>query len=337
MVDDKKPILETYPPLLRNLGYYIRTASHKAEALQLISEDKFNIVFLDQFLGPCIGLDLLAEMSAINPELYYVIITGNDSADLAVECLKRGAADFISKPFFITDLIKSIDHVNRKRELDRQKKEILKVLEQKVIEKTEELKNVYFSVLASLAQTMEKKDMGTYGHSRRVAHFSELIAAVIGLKEKDQEDLKAAALLHDLGKIGISDFILGKSGSLNEKEMDAVRSHPQKGVEILKPLKQFSHILPAILHHHESYDGSGYPAGLAGEEIPIFARIIATADAYDAILSNRPYRSGRNHDYAVRELLKYSSQQFDPQVVNAFVEASSIHRHLFEYSQTYEE
>jgi putative nucleotidyltransferase with HDIG domain len=329
IVDDERRILETFSIMLEEMGHYVKTASDPDDALTFISEDEFDIVFLDQFLGRAKGLDLMQRMAKINPDLYYVIITSNGNPDLAVESLKRGASDFITKPFFIADLIKSIEYVNKKRELDKQKKELLATLESEVNEKTKELQEIYFSVLSSLAQAMEKKDIGTYGHSKRVTYYSRLIAAALDLKENDRKDLKAAALLHDIGKIGISDFILGKQGPLNEKEFQTVKDHPQKGVEILKSLKQFESLLPAILHHHENYDGSGYPHGLSGENIPLLARIIAVADTYDAILSDRPYRTARNHGKAINELLNSAGRQFDPVIINAFVKADAKYHEVF--------
>lgn len=324
LVDDEERILETYSLLLQNLGYYVKTASRPDNAIKLISGDSFDIVFVDQFLGSVKGLDLIQQMSGINQGLYYVMITANGSADLAVESLKKGASDFITKPFLIADLLKSIEYVNKKKELDIQKKNILLTLETKVDEKTNEIKEVYFSVLLTLAQAMEKKDTGTYGHCRRVTHYSKKIAAALGLEEREREDLRAAAMLHDIGKIGISDFILGKQGSLNSGEIQTVKSHPQKGVEILEPLQQFKSILPAILHHHENYDGSGYPYGLAGEDIPLLARVISVADTYDAILSDRPYRSASDHEKAVNELIRCSGKQFDPNIITTVVRSGGL-------------
>lgn len=329
IVDDEKRILETFSMLLGDHGYRVETASRAEEAFRLVGEAKFDIVFLDHFLGSARGIDLMQELSAADPDLSFVLMTANGSTDLAVEALKRGASDFISKPFFIADMIRSIEHVSTKRELDRQKREMFQVLQQKVREKTEELNRVHFSVLSSLAQAMEKRDVGTYGHSKRVNYQSRLIAAALGLDERQRDELKTAAMLHDIGKIGITDFILGKEGPLSTEEKEIIKSHPQKGYEILKPIRQFEPILPAILHHHEHYDGTGYPAGLAGEDIPLYARIIAIADTYDAIISNRPYRRGASHDMAVQEILRFSGKQFDPRILNAFVTADAQYRRLF--------
>jgi putative two-component system response regulator len=318
LVDDEKRILQTFSMLLGDLGYPVAAASNAEDALELVRSKTFDIVFLDQFLRTTTGLELMRQMSSISPDLYYVIMTADGNTDLAVESLKTGASDFISKPFFVADLIRSIDYVNKKRELDRQRKEMFLVLERQIEEKTEELKKVCFSMLSSLSQAMEKKDIGTYGHSQRVSHYSMVIASSLVLDKKERDDLLAAAVLHDVGKIGISDVILGKPGPLTEQEMEVVRDHPSKGVEILKPIRQFKSILPAILHHHENYDGSGYPYGLAGENIPMLARIIAVADSYDAILSVRPYRAAGSHDKAIEELRQCAGKQFDPLIVDAF-------------------
>lgn len=332
LVDDDRRILEIFSRSLQDLDYYVKTASSQDEMLHRLSKETFDIVFLDQCLGQTKGLNIIRRVRDRDPELYFVIITGNGSIELAVESLKTGAADFISKPFFVTDLIKSIDYVKRKKELAREKKELISKLEFKLDKKTEELRKVYLSVLASLAQAMEKKDAGTYGHSRRVGYYSRLIATVLDLDEYEKNSINAAALLHDIGKIGISDFILGKQGPLDKEEIDIIKSHPREGVEILKPLEQFEPILPAILHHHEHFDGSGYPGGLSGEDIPLSARIIAVADTYDAILSHRPYRSASAHDSAIKELLKHAGTQFDAAIVGAFIESIARYHHLYEPS-----
>jgi putative nucleotidyltransferase with HDIG domain len=337
LVDDEESILNAYSAMLTEFGYQTETASKPDKAIELVQKHRFSTVFLDQYLGPVTGLSLMQQMARIDPELYFVIITANGTADLAVESLKKGASDFIAKPFSVSDLIKSIEYVDKKRDLDIQRKQMLSTLESRIAEKSKELNNTYFSVLSSLAQAMEKKDLGTYGHSRRVTHYAKLIAAALDLSDTDRDHLKVAAMLHDIGKIGASDLILGKPGPLNKAEMNVIKGHPEKGVDILKPLissfKQFESILPTILHHHENYDGSGYPDGLSGDNIPLLARIISVADTYDAILSNRPYRSAKDHAFAVHELQSYSGKQFDPAVVNAFVDTDTKYRQLFEHSK----
>ena len=318
LVDDEVNILHVLTDILREMDCYVRTANRPEEALRLMNEESFDIAFVDNFLGSIEGIQLIEQMGRMDPDLHYVLMTGNPNIDLAIASLKKGVADFLRKPFRIEDILISIDHVNRKRELEQQRKELMSVLELKVQEKTDELKQIYLSVLVTLSRTVEKKDLGTYGHSMRVSHISGRIAQGLALSAQEVDDVKAASLLHDIGKIGISDCILAKQGPLTEEESGIVRSHTRKGVEILQPLKQFEALLPAILYHHERYDGSGYPAGLSGDVVPLSARIIAVADTYDAILSDRPYRPAATHDKAMQELRAWSGKQFDARVVSVF-------------------
>lgn len=328
LVEDEVRILEVYGTMLIDEGYRVSTARCAADALRLVSLNKYDVAFVDQFLGSSRGVELMHSLKKMDPDLSVVIMTGNGSTDIAVDALKQGAVDFIMKPFLLKDLIRSIDYAQKKQELELAKKIFLKELEQSVSEKTEELKTVYTNVLSSLAHAMEQRDRGTYGHSRRVEYTARLIAAALDLDGQERADLKTAALLHDIGKIGITDFILGKEGPLTEEERAVIRRHPQKGVDILKPIRHYQSVLPGILHHHENYDGTGYPAGLAGEEIPLHARIIAVADTYDAIISTRPYRKGSTHFEALRELQYFSGSQFDPKIVKAFAAADARYRQV---------
>jgi putative two-component system response regulator len=318
LVDDDARILDVLSCMLRELGCNIKTASGPVEALDLVGREKFHMAFVDNLLGPVEGIDLIGQLGKIDPDLHFVIMTGNPNIETAIHALKKGVSDFLRKPFHVEDLLVSIDHVNRKRELEQQRREMMSGLELKVQEKTAELKQTYLSVLVALSRAVEKKDLGTYGHSVRVGDISARIAATLAFSPEAVEDIRAASLLHDIGKIGISDFILAKKEPLSMEEEAIIKSHPEKGVEILKPLMQFASILPAILYHHERYDGTGYPAGLSGESIPLAARIIAVADTYDAILSDRPYRAAGTIEKAVAELKTCAGTQFDPLVVDTF-------------------
>ncbi len=318
IVDDEKRILQTFKLMFSDSAARVTTASNAEEALGALSGDRFDLVFLDCFIGKDRGLDLMQKMASRDPSLYFVMITANGNTDLAVEALKRGAADFITKPFFFADIIKSITYVNKKKELDQQKKELLATLETKVQERTQELETVYVDVLASLAQVLETRDFSTFGHCKRVSHYAQLIAGEMGLSHEDKHYLQIASLLHDVGKIGISDSILLKPAALDKDEWSSLKHHPAKGVEILKPLKYLGPALPAILHHHEFYDGTGYPAGLKADAIPLNARIIAVADAWDVMRSDRPYRKALSREAAEAELRKFAGVQFDPVVVDIF-------------------
>lgn len=324
IVDDEKMILKTFAMMLSEFGFFLKTAASAADAAECVRNEQFDIVFLDQHIGRDRGLDLMEKMREIDPSLYYVIITANGNADLAIDALKRGASDFLIKPFFAADLIRSIEFVLRKRDLDNQRKELLESLEAKVRERTQALETIHLDVLASLAQALEARDFSTYGHCKRVSEYAKRIAKKLDFDAEELRYLEIGALLHDVGKIGINDMILLKPGKLDPVEWKNLRSHSEKGVEILKPLKYLEPALPGILHHHENYDGSGYPHGLKGENIPLMARIISVADAWDVMRSDRPYRKAKRHQDAAAELITFAGRQFDPAIVNMFIEDALV-------------
>lgn len=181
-----------------------------------------------------------------------------------------------------------------------------------------------FWVAQSLLQAMKERDPYTYGHCRRVARNARLLAKAAGLSEYEQEVTELASLFHDLGKMGIPDTVLNKPGRLTPDEIQMMRAHPQKSVEIVSPLSQvqvFKSTLPNILSHHERIDGFGYPDGLKGEAIPLISRIIVIADTFDAMTTTRPYRKGLTNEIAYKELKLFSKRQFDPSLVKVFLEA----------------
>jgi putative nucleotidyltransferase with HDIG domain len=179
-------------------------------------------------------------------------------------------------------------------------------------------KQSIMGAVQALAASVDAKDHYTFGHSEKVAKYAEGIAKELGYSAKDIDPLKTAALLHDIGKIGISDYVLSKDAVLNQTDWQELKQHPERGVKIIEKIEALKTSLGGVLHHHESYDGSGYPMGLKGETIPLDARIIAVADSYDAMTSNRPYRKQMTHIKAIEEITRYSGSQFDPIVVNAF-------------------
>ncbi|MFI5343088.1 MAG: HD domain-containing phosphohydrolase [Chlamydiales bacterium] len=182
-----------------------------------------------------------------------------------------------------------------------------------------ELKDTLISTTVSLALAVEAKSPWTQKHSERVAEYAIKIASEMGISEGEKKDLRLAGLLHDIGKIGIYESILDKPGRLTPEETDLVKQHCMKGVEILKPIRGLEAILPLIAHHHENYDGSGYPNGLEGESIPFLSRILAMADAYDSMTADRPYRKAPGKAFAMMEMQRCSGKQFDPNVVSAFL------------------
>jgi putative nucleotidyltransferase with HDIG domain len=185
----------------------------------------------------------------------------------------------------------------------------------------DELKETFFMAVSTLAETIEKRDPYTGGHTKRVMEYSLAIGRALALTGEDMTRLKLSAILHDVGKIGVSDSVLLKPGRLTDEEFEEIKKHTVYGAEILNHIKQFKHIIPGVKQHHEKYDGKGYPDGLKGDEIDITARIIAVADSFDAMTSNRPYRQGLSLDTAFEELRKHAGAQFDPDIVSAFFTA----------------
>ena len=181
-----------------------------------------------------------------------------------------------------------------------------------------DLENFIISMIKSLVYAIEAKDVYTRGHSERVSNFCMLMADHLELEETEKKALQWASILHDVGKIGVPEKILNKKERLDDKEYRIIKEHPQKGFNILRPLEQLSDALPGVLHHHERYDGTGYPKGLKGEEIPLQARIIAIADTFDAIASERAYRAARSHEEAMTIIEKVVGAQLDPYLVLVF-------------------
>jgi HD-GYP domain-containing protein (c-di-GMP phosphodiesterase class II)/CheY-like chemotaxis protein len=181
------------------------------------------------------------------------------------------------------------------------------------------LQTSYLHTIVSLANALEARDPYLSGHSTKVLTFSVQIARKMALSERDVDDIRNAAMLHDIGKIGVRDAILLKPGRLDDSEWKILRTHPEMGSNIIAPVRHLACCVPLILHHHESYDGTGYPSGLAGDEIPLGSRVISVADTYDAMTSDRPYRKGFTHDDAIAELKRVSGTQLDPDAVAAFL------------------
>ena len=184
-----------------------------------------------------------------------------------------------------------------------------------------ELIDLYLTTIQSLAAAIDAKDPYTHGHSQRVANFSMMIAEELICSDEEMEVIKHTALLHDIGKIGIPEKILLKPGKLTDEEYHQIMRHPDLGTEIIKQIKYLDKVRICLKHHHEKYDGSGYPDGISKEDIPLGARIIAVADTFDAMTSDRPYRKGCNTDHAINEIKRFSGTQFDPEIVNAFIKA----------------
>lgn len=305
VADDESSIAESLRAFLEGIGYQVSTARDGREALSVFRERRMPLVISDINMPLLGGHELLREIKSLAPETEVIIVTGFATIDGAVKAIKDGAYDYIIKPFRIATIQHTVEKALNHRAL------ILENLR---------LQENSLNVLRTMVNVLEQRDSYTAGHSRRVTEIAIAIAARLGLPEEEIKTLRQAGLIHDVGKIGIEDTILRKPGRLTAEEFAVIRTHPERGVQIIEPLDFLRGALPILRHHHECYDGRGYPAGLVGEAIPLGARIVAIADTYDAITSSRAYRRARGQDAALAEIERCSGTQFDPELAGLFIE-----------------
>ncbi len=228
--------------------------------------------------------------------------------------------DFMASYDGLTKVMGELLEEAKKREklLQDSKSAFLNMLED-ISVAYKDLKDLFIKLVIAMVNALDAKSPWTKGHSERVTNFALDVARELGLKEDEMENLRLCGLLHDIGKIGVYDAVLDKPGKLTEEEFELVKKHPAKGAEILSHIKQLSKVIPGILHHHERYDGKGYPENIKGEDIPLCARILCVVDSYDAMTADRPYRRAGSKEYAISELKKCSGTQFDSKIVYAFL------------------
>lgn len=342
VVDDEKGVLNSLQRLFRKEGFQVLTAASGREALEVLSQFPVQLVISDQVMPDLQGIELLKEVKRSWPETIRVMLSAQGEIDTALAAINQGEVyRFVLKPWKNKELIAVVKdglHQNQlisenKRllrlteEQNEKLKELNRYLETKVLQRTreilqkdQEIYTIFFSAVRTLAEAVEAKDVYVRGHSAKVSRYSMLIAQKLRLDKKKVEEIRIAGLLHDIGKIGVSDRILRKRGKLTPEEFDIIKTHPEIGVKILEPMSLPWKIIPIIYQHHERYDGKGYPEGKEGENINLGARIMQIADAYDAITSDRPYRKASPRTKAITEIKKYSGTQFDPNIVKAFTE-----------------
>lgn len=324
VIDDNPEVLKLMRILLSD-EYDLESASSAEAGLRLLRERTPDLVLCDVMMP---GMDghAFARHVKDDPDLKHIpimLVTARTGAEMIAQGVAAGADDYISKPFDSVELKARIRSLLRMRQVESELALVNRNLKMRASDLVDQQRSLFLSMIKSLVSAIDAKDEYTRHHSTRVTEFTLKIARQMGFSEHELKDLELAALLHDVGKIAVPETILNKRSALTPEEFASVKEHPARGESILRPVAELRQIATIVRHHHERYDGTGYPDGLKSQEIPIGARIMAVADAYDSIVSERPYRKGASHKYAVKEIIRCSGQHFDPEVVEHFLEISS--------------
>ncbi len=318
IVEDEQGIRQLLQQKLSDEGYRCQEASSADQALDKLRSNPAELVILDiKMLGKS-GAELLPEIKASYSDTAVIMATAVTDTHIAVQCMKQGAYDYLTKPFNLDEVVLSIDRALEKRRLELENKDYHLYLEQKVKAQAGKIRTSFLNTIAALALALEAKDKYTSGHSQRVAEISVSIAKELDMPRDIIERIRLAGIIHDIGKIGVRESILNKSARLTDEEFHQIQNHCENGEHILAPIVD-KQILKVVRHHHERYDGTGYPDGLCGGQIPLGAKILAVADAYDAMTSERPYRKALSVESACAEVERGKSIQFDPGTAAAFL------------------
>lgn len=311
--DDRFNLVVAHDALVKH--YKVSTVNSGREALEFLEKKEVDLILLDIEMPEMNGIETLERINS-NPQLAsipVIFLTGISDNDVEAKCIELGAQDYIIKPFYEPAMLVRIRRVLELMALRKH-------LEQLVTEKTKEVECLTIQTITSFANSIDAKDSYTKYHSQHVAKYAERMARKLGWEKQEIRNLYYSALLHDIGKIGVPDFVLKKPSRLTEEEFDIIKKHPGVGGEILSEVTVVPYLSVGASTHHERYDGSGYPRGLKGKEIPLVGRIVGIVDAVDAILSTRAYRDGNDIAYAISELQRCSGTQFDPELVPLMVE-----------------
>jgi len=322
IVDDEMGIRRLLHHKLAKAGYACEEAENAGWALEKMAANPAELMILDIKMPGKSGVELLPEIKAKYPDTAVIMATAITEATNAINCMKQGADDYICKPFNLEEVVVSVEKSLEKRGLELEIRDYQEHLQQKVDEQTREIRRLFLGAIEALVFALEAKDKYTAGHSRRVTKIALAIAKELGLSKDETEDLRWGSLLHDVGKIAIDQAIQNKPTKLTPVEYEHIMLHTQIGAGIVKPVVN-DRVVEMIEHHHDRYDGSGLNQTVAGEDIPLAARIMAVADAFDAMTSDRPYRPARPVEESLAEVKRCTDTQFDPLVVRAFIKISN--------------
>jgi len=329
IVDDEPSIRELVKLKLTDDGYECDLAEDAETALSMLSQAGYDGILSDVNMPGISGIEMLRRIRLTDEDVAVIIMTGAPDLASAVEAMKLGAHDHLSKPLNLDMLTLTVDRAVDKKRLIAQNREYQRNLESMVHERTKQLndandnlRNLFIGSIKALAQALEAKDEYTQGHSARVAEESVRIARYLSLSEAEIQSIWIAGFLHDIGKIGVKESVLNNPGKLDAMEWASVKEHPVLAAKILDPIDELRDVIRMVKHHHERFDGGGYPDGLAGSDIPLGARILSVADAYDALTSKRPYREPMTPEEAIQIFKDGAGTQFDPVIVEAFLSST---------------
>lgn len=316
VVDDEEGIIDSLSIFLKRSGYQFTGVTDPMEAIEKVKNEHFDLMLLDFIMTPIHGDQVVEEIRKFNKELYILLLTGHKDLAPPLETIRRldiqgyceKSDKFDQLLLLIESGIKAISQMNTIKEINDELKDTY-----------DKLERAYMESIQTLRYTVEAKDTYTRGHSDRVSEFSVLIGKHLGLSNDDLKVLQIGGLFHDIGKIGVPDSILLKEGKLTDDEYSEIKNHPTIGAHILSNATIFQNIIPIVKHHHEKYDGNGYPSKLKGEDIPYFARIAAIADTFDAMTSKRTYRDALPLETVIAEIERCKGTQFDPKLADVFL------------------
>jgi response regulator RpfG family c-di-GMP phosphodiesterase len=326
IVDDDRMVRELLGAIFTASGYECRLATNGMEGIEAFQAEHPSLSVTDIRMPVLDGLQFLKQALTLDPDAAVLVLTGVGDVQTAVEVLNGGAYDFIQKPVNPEELLIKAGRALERRQLVIERRRHQALLERRVTEATSELastvrhlEETYRVTLEALGSAIDTRDIGTHAHSRRVRGYSLAIARAHGVPESQMPDIEHGVMLHDIGKIGIPDAILLKPGPLTPEEWTVMRSHPEIGRRLVEKIPFLRGAISIIYHHHERWDGTGYPLGLRGEGIPLEARIFAIADALDAMTFDRPYSRAISFETARDEIKRCVGTHFDPAVVNTFL------------------
>lgn len=326
VVDDEASIRDLFSEWLSVAGHTCVSAANAAEALTLAEGAPTDVALLDLRMPGESGVWLARRLRELQGDVAIILATGAQSFDAAVEGMRLGVLDYLLKPFSRQELVEAVDRAVRWREQSARQRQEHERLQQEIESRSVALSDAFAKVreatagaLEALLVTLNTRNPDAFEHTRRVAEMTVILADAMGISEPQLSHLERAALLHDIGKVAMPDSLIHKPAALSEDEVSIIRTHPQIGHDILAAVPFLRPAAEIVLASHEWYNGGGYPHGLAGDRIPLGARIVAVADAYDALTRSRVYRDPVSAEAASAELVRCAGRQFDPDVVQTWL------------------